>query len=92
MIYYLEQLFSYTSAIQQQHREQLKELGLLDKGESSYFLPVIIDPKLLTECWKDYGEFPVEHEAFSPLRTALETLLQSTKVLNAIFSSETQII
>lgn len=84
-------LTSYTSTIQQQYREQLKELGLLDKGKSSYFLPVIIDPKLLTECWKDYGDFPVEHEAFSPLRTALETLLQSTKVLDAIFSAETQI-
>ncbi|WP_279205051.1 hypothetical protein [Obesumbacterium proteus] len=84
-------LTSYTGAIQKQHREQLHELGLVDKGKGSYFLPVIIDPKLLTECWKEHGEFPVEHEAFSLLRIALETLLQSTKILDAIFSSEAQV-
>ncbi|MEI7369378.1 hypothetical protein WCT94_17255 [Pectobacterium sp. 1950-15] len=63
-------------------------LGFLDQGKGNYFLPVTIEPHLLTECWQDYGEFPVEHEVFSPLRAALETLLHSTEVMDAIFSSE----
>jgi hypothetical protein len=87
----VKKIASYTNNIQQQYREQVQNLGLVDQGKGRYFLPVIIDPNLLTECWKEYGEFPVEHEVFSPLRIALETLLQSTKILDAIFLTEAQI-
>ncbi len=91
MIYYSAQLFSYASNVQQSYREQLQTLGLLEQGKGNYFLPVTIKPNLLTECWKEHGEFPVEHEVFFPLQTALDKLLQSTKILDAIFLSEAQI-
>lgn len=83
-----KKITSYTLAIQQKHRKQLHELGLVDRGKGGYFHPVTLDPILLTECWREYGEFPVEHEVFSPLRTALEKLLKSTEILDAIFSSD----
>ncbi len=85
-----KKIANYAGTIQQSYREQLQCLGLEDQGKGNYFIPVIIDPTLLTECWRVYGGFPVEHEAFSPLRTALEKLLQSTKILDAVFSSGLQ--
>lgn len=86
----VKKIANYANTIQQSYREQLHELGLLDQGKGNYFLPVTIESNLLTECWKEYGEFPVEHEVFSPLRTVLEKLLQATKILDAIFFSEAQ--
>ncbi|AVT60023.1 MULTISPECIES: hypothetical protein [Pectobacterium] len=86
----VKKIASYANNIQQSYRKQLQDLGFLDQGKGNYFLPVTIEYNLLTECWKEYGEFPVENEVFSPLRAALETLLRSTKVLDAIFSSEQQ--
>lgn len=76
---------SYTNTVSREHQEQLKKLGFKDQGKGNYFLPIIIDPKLLTECWEIYGEFPVEHEVFSPLKSTLETLLESTEILDAMF-------
>lgn len=83
-----KKLANHTNAIQEQYREQLKKFGFVAQGKGIYFLPVIIDKNLLTECWKEHGEFPVNHEVFSPLRKVLETLLRSTEILDIIFSSE----
>ncbi|AIU71607.1 hypothetical protein AT03_03805 [Hafnia alvei FB1] len=83
---------NYVNTMEQSYREELQELGMLDHGKGNYFLPVAIEPNILTECWREHGEFPVEHEVFSPLRKTLEMLLQSTKVLDAIFSSELHIV
>ncbi|MEP9306824.1 hypothetical protein ABKU01_01115 [Enterobacter cloacae] len=87
----VKKIASYASNVQQTYREQLQTLGLLEQGKGNYFLPVTIEPNLLTECWKEHGEFPVEHEVFFPLQTALDKLLQSTKILDAIFLSEARI-
>lgn len=78
-------LTSFNNSILVEHKKQLKDLGLEDRGKGNYFLPVMIDSKVLVDCWALNGEFPVEHEVFSPLRSALETLLESTKILDVMF-------
>lgn len=78
-------LASFNNSIPVEHKKQLKDLGLEDRGKGNYFLPVMIDSKVLADCWALHGEFRVEHEVFSPLRNALETLLKSTEMLDAMF-------
>ncbi|HDT0721189.1 TPA: hypothetical protein QIB97_002244 [Proteus mirabilis] len=80
-----KKLANSTNSISQEYKEQLKALGLEDRGKGNYFLPVILDPQLLADCWALNGEFPVEHEIFSPLRNALEILFESTNTLDNMF-------
>lgn len=81
-------LATYTSAIQENLRQQLIGAGFTDQGKGNFFLPVTLDPKQLVESWQTYGAFPIEHELFDPLRTALAKLLLSAEILDAIFSSK----
>ncbi|EMN4128139.1 hypothetical protein ABN056_09205 [Providencia vermicola] len=81
-------LANYNNSISEKHnegKEKLIKIGLRDQGKGNYFLPVIIDLKLLCNCWGLNGEFPVEDEVFSPLRDALDTLLEATETLDAMF-------
>lgn len=66
-------------------KEKLIKIGLKDQVKGNYFIPIIIDSKLLADCWALNGEFPVEHEIFSPLRNALEILFESTNTLDNMF-------
>lgn len=84
----VKKIASYANNLQQSCREELHRLELEDHGKGNYFIPVTIDPGVLAECWADFGEFPPEHEVFSPLRAVLDKLLQSTETLDAIFLSE----
>ncbi|HEM7507719.1 TPA: hypothetical protein U2J54_000689 [Providencia rettgeri] len=81
-------LTSYNNSISKKYNEDKKKLikmGFEDQGKGNYFLPIIIDLKLLEDCWGLNGEFPVEDDVFSPLRNALETLLESTEILDTMF-------
>lgn len=69
------------------YNEKLVALGFDVQGKGNFFLPVILDAKQLAECWQVYGEFPEGHEVFTPLQQALDKLLQSAEIFDAIFSS-----
>ncbi|MEQ5574442.1 hypothetical protein ABN306_16595 [Providencia huaxiensis] len=87
----IKKLTNYTKSISQEYQEKLRKLGLEDRGKGNFFLPVMIDTKLLEDCWGLNGEFPVEDEVFAPLRNALETLLESTEILDTIFRDAIEI-
>lgn len=81
-------LASYNNSMSEKHKEdkeKLIKIGLKDQVKGNYFIPIIIDSKLLADCWALNGEFPVEHEIFSPLRNALEILFESTNTLDNMF-------
>lgn len=79
---------SHVSNAPELYRSELRGLGFVEQDKGGYFYPVTIDQTLLKACWLDNGSFPVEHELFSPLRMALKAVLQSTKIINAIFIPE----
>ncbi|CAM3303267.1 MULTISPECIES: hypothetical protein [Yersinia] len=85
-----KKLNAYVNTIVQGYREQLVNLGFIDQGKGNFFLPITLGSNQLAECWREYGEFPEEHEVFTPIRNALEKLLQSTDVFDAIFLSEAE--
>ena len=58
-----------------------------DLGKGAFFLPVTLDLNLMAECWQENGEFPPDHELFTPLRTALETLEKAVPIFDAIFAA-----
>lgn len=80
-------LNTYVSTVAQEYREQLVNQGFRDQGKGNFFLPLTLRVDQLSECWSTYGAFPEEHEVFTPLRNALEKLLQSSAIFDAIFSS-----
>ncbi|EKN4146359.1 TPA: hypothetical protein PXN30_002062 [Yersinia enterocolitica] len=86
-----KKLNAYVNTILQEYREQLVNLGFIDQGKGNFFLPITLDSNQLAECWKESGAFPEEHEVFIPLRNALNKLLQSTDIFDAVFLSEDKV-
>lgn len=82
-----KKLNAYASNIPEEYRKKLESLTFVDQGKGKFFLPVTLDVNQLTECWQENGEFPAEHEVFTPLRDALDRLRQSAAIFDAIFSS-----
>lgn len=76
------------SNIDQQYSKELEGMNFRNQGKGYFFLPIRIDTNQLSECWKEYGAFPEDHEVFAPLRLALEKLLKSVDIFDAIFFSE----
>lgn len=80
-------MIAYINNAAQDYRTQLITLGFEDQGKGNFFLPVKLDLSQVTECWKEYGAFPVEHEVFTPLQQALEKLVKSVAIFDELFSS-----
>lgn len=79
-------MLTYINNTDQKYRTQLAALGFEDQGKGNFFLPVKLDISRVTECWKEYGAFPVEHEVFIPLQQALEKLAKSVAIFDELFS------
>ncbi|WP_312455359.1 hypothetical protein [Pseudescherichia sp.] len=80
-------LSAMASNIDQAFRIRLKNMDFRDLGKGAFFLPVTLDLALMAKCWQENGEFPPEHELFTPLRSALETLEEAVPIFNAIFTA-----
>ena len=80
-------MHDYLNNTAQKHRTSLVTLGFKDQRKGNFFLPIKLDINQVVDCWKEYGEFPVEHEVFTPLQQALEKLIKSAAIFDEFFSS-----
>lgn len=78
---------TYASNIDDKYRKQLIALGFNDQGKGRFFIPVTLNVHNLAECWQEHGQFPEDHEIFTPLRNVLDNLLKSLPIFDDIFSS-----
>lgn len=81
-----KKLKAIASTIDQASRIALGRLDFQDLGKGAFFLPVKLDPGLMAECWQENGEFPPDHELFTPLLSALKTLENAVPIFDAIFA------
>lgn len=65
-------------------RDKLAAFGFEDQGKGNFFIPLFINIAQLSECWLEYGAFPVEHPVFEPLNTVLETLRSAMPLIDQI--------
>lgn len=83
----MRKLATYASSLPSELCNHLVQQGFIDQGKGNYFLPVILDSAQLAEYWQEYGSFPLENELFTPLRDVLEKLIQSSALLDSMFSA-----
>ena len=67
--------------------EAITKLGLKNMGDGRFFLPVKLDLQLLAKTWDESGEFTAEDDCFQPIRDALEKLVQSEPLFDALMQS-----
>ncbi len=82
-----KKLRAIASTIDQACRIALSKLKFQDLGKGAFFLPVTLDPNMMAECWQENGGFPPDHELFTPLHSALETLEEAVPIFDAIFAA-----
>lgn len=68
---------------------QLSKLGFKKWGDKNefFFLPVLLDNKVLAQSWLDYGEFTKDDESLAPLNEALEKLKQAAPIFDQIMQA-----
>ena len=78
---------NYAKNIDQEIIGKLESSGFKNQGKGGFFLPFHLDATLLASAYEDTSGIDFEHEAFDPIREALETIKANIDLFQSIISN-----